>query len=87
MCAIGIGRYRGLAGDAPLCGGESVASGDAQYTIGHLDRLSELEAALSRFGGLGLTGAGYRGVGIPDCIRDGTEMAAQTLRYLKTMKT
>lgn len=55
-----------------------------QYTIGHLDRLAQLEAALSRFGGLGITGAGYRGVGIPDCIRDGTEMAAQTLRYLQT---
>ncbi len=55
-----------------------------QYTIGHLDRLSQLEAALSRFGGLNITGAGYRGVGIPDCIRDGTEIAAQTLRYLHT---
>jgi oxygen-dependent protoporphyrinogen oxidase len=55
-----------------------------QYTIGHLDRLAQAESALSRFGGLGITGAGYRGVGIPDCIRDGTETAAETLRYLQT---
>ncbi|MBA2487550.1 MAG: protoporphyrinogen oxidase [Nitrospira sp.] len=55
-----------------------------QYTIGHLDRLARLEAALSRFGGLAITGAGYRGVGIPDCIRDGTEAATRTLRYLQT---
>ncbi len=54
-----------------------------QYTIGHLDRLAQLEAAISRFGGLGITGAGYRGVGIPDCIRDGTETAAKTIRYLQ----
>jgi hypothetical protein len=54
-----------------------------QYTIGHLDRLTQLDAALSRFGGLAITGAGYRGVGIPDCIRDGAETAAQTLRYLQ----
>lgn len=54
-----------------------------QYTIGHLDRLAQLDAAISRFGGLGFTGAGYRGVGIPDCIRDGTETASQTMRYLQ----
>ncbi|MDR4479424.1 MAG: protoporphyrinogen oxidase [Nitrospira sp.] len=55
-----------------------------QYTIGHLDRLAQLDAALSRFGGLVVTGAGYRGVGLPDCIRDGAETAAQTLRYLQS---
>ncbi len=55
-----------------------------QYTIGHLDRLAQLEAALSRFGGLAVTGAAYRGVGIPDCIRDGTETATGLLRYLQT---
>ncbi|MBX3331539.1 MAG: protoporphyrinogen oxidase, partial [Nitrospira sp.] len=42
-----------------------------QYTLGHLDRLAQLEAAVSRYPGLVLTGAAYRGVGIPDCIRDG----------------
>jgi oxygen-dependent protoporphyrinogen oxidase len=54
-----------------------------QYTIGHLDRLAQMEAALSRFGGLAVTGAGYRGVGLPDCIRDGAETAAKLLRYLQ----
>ena len=54
-----------------------------QYTLGHLDRLAQLEAALSRFGGLAVTGAGYRGVGLPDCIRDGAETAAKLLRYIQ----
>lgn len=53
-----------------------------QYTLGHLDRLSQIEAALSRYGGLVLTGAGYRGVGIPDCIRDGAVAADRVVRYL-----
>jgi len=53
-----------------------------QYTLGHLDRLKQIEAALSRYGGLILTGAGYRGVGIPDCIRDGTVAAERVVRYL-----
>ncbi|MBX3326250.1 MAG: FAD-dependent oxidoreductase, partial [Nitrospira sp.] len=53
-----------------------------QYTIGHLDRLVQLDAALSRYPGLVLTGAAYRGVGIPDCIRDGALAAEQVLQTL-----
>lgn len=53
-----------------------------QYTLGHLERLNQIEAALSRYGGLVLTGAGYRGVGIPDCIRDGAVAADRVVRYL-----
>jgi oxygen-dependent protoporphyrinogen oxidase len=53
-----------------------------QYTLGHLDRLTQLDAALSRYGGLVLTGAGYRGVGIPDCIRDGAVAAEKVIGYL-----
>jgi oxygen-dependent protoporphyrinogen oxidase len=53
-----------------------------QYTLGHLSRLVQLDAALSRYPGLVLTGAGYRGVGIPDCIRDGKAAAGLVIRYL-----
>lgn len=53
-----------------------------QYSLGHLDRLRQLDAALSRYGGLVLTGAGYRGVGIPDCIREGTAAAIRILQHL-----
>lgn len=56
-----------------------------QYTLGHLDRLTQLDAALSRYGGLVLTGAGYRGVGIPDCIRDGAVAAGRVVHYLSAM--
>lgn len=53
-----------------------------QYTLGHLDRLAQLEAAISRYPGLVLTGAGYRGVGIPDCIRDGAVAAERVVQNL-----
>jgi oxygen-dependent protoporphyrinogen oxidase len=53
-----------------------------QYTLGHLSRLEQLDAALSRYPGLVLTGAGYRGVGIPDCIRDGAAAAGKVIDYL-----
>ncbi len=53
-----------------------------QYTIGHLDRLAQLDAAVSRYPGLILTGAAYRGVGIPDCIRDGAVAAERVMQDL-----
>lgn len=58
-----------------------------QYTIGHLDRLVQLDAAVSRYPGLILTGAGYRGVGIPDCIRDGTLAAERVVQDLVGSKS
>ncbi|HEY5626610.1 MAG TPA: protoporphyrinogen oxidase [Nitrospira sp.] len=53
-----------------------------QYLLGHTERLEQIESALSRYGGLVLTGAAYRGVGIPDCIRDGALAAERVVRYL-----
>ncbi len=53
-----------------------------QYQLGHLERLEQAEGTLSRYGGLVLTGAAYRGVGIPDCIRHGDSAADKVVRSL-----
>ncbi len=52
-----------------------------QYLVGHLERLAAIDERLARWPGLFLTGAGYRGVGIPDCIRDGLDTAARVRAY------
>ena len=41
-----------------------------QYAVGHLDRMTHLAARLQSLPGLHLLGNGYRGVGLPDLIRD-----------------
>ncbi|MBI4353108.1 MAG: protoporphyrinogen oxidase [Candidatus Omnitrophica bacterium] len=41
-----------------------------QYRVGHADWLSRVEAILGKWKGLFLLGSAYRGVGIPDCVRD-----------------
>jgi oxygen-dependent protoporphyrinogen oxidase len=41
-----------------------------QYSVGHLERMAELDARVKAFAGLYLLGNGYRGVGIPDLVRD-----------------
>lgn len=41
-----------------------------QYEVGHLERIAELERLVQQVPGLHLLGNSYRGVGIPDLIRD-----------------
>jgi oxygen-dependent protoporphyrinogen oxidase len=44
-----------------------------QYEVGHLERVAAIEAALPP--GLFVAGQAYRGAGLPDCVRQGTEAA------------
>ncbi|MBI3610160.1 MAG: protoporphyrinogen oxidase [Nitrospirae bacterium] len=53
-----------------------------QYPVGHLDRLAGIDDRLTRLPGLFLAGAAYRGVGVPDCIRQGNEAAERAFKYL-----
>lgn len=41
-----------------------------QYGVGHLERMSELQGLVGQQNGLWLLGNAYRGVGLPDLIRD-----------------
>jgi oxygen-dependent protoporphyrinogen oxidase len=52
-----------------------------QYQVGHLERMKELEARVARLDGLWLLGNGYRGVGLPDLIRDARSAAAKAERF------
>jgi len=47
----------------------------AQYTVGHAQRLAEIEARAAAIPGLQLAGNAYTGIGIPDCIRMGKRAA------------
>jgi oxygen-dependent protoporphyrinogen oxidase len=51
----------------------------AQYGVGHLDRLDRIERLRQQLPNLALAGNGYRGIGVPDCIRSGQEAAKQVL--------
>jgi len=51
----------------------------AQYGVGHLERLDRIERLCRQLPGFALAGNGYRGIGIPDCIRSGTEAVKQLL--------
>jgi oxygen-dependent protoporphyrinogen oxidase len=51
-----------------------------QYEIGHLDLVDSVERALPE--NVHLAGTSYRGVGVPDCIRQGREAARRIAQKL-----
>lgn len=53
-----------------------------QYNLGHLERVERIAALCPP--GLLLSGSAYRGVGIPDCVRQAQEAAEQIFMYTQT---
>jgi len=51
----------------------------AQYEVGHLERVAEIERLRAGVRGLALAGNAYRGIGVPDCIKSGLDAAAECL--------
>ena len=56
--------------------------GNVQYQVHHPQLISEIEKELIDFKGLYLAGSAYKGIGIPDCVKNGTENAAAALEFL-----
>ena len=48
----------------------------AQYHLGHLDLVAEIETQAKKLPGFALAGNGYHGIGIPDCINSGEKAAS-----------
>jgi len=53
-----------------------------QPGIGHRERLERMDVELGQLPGLFLAGAGYDGVGIPDCVRQAKSAARAALAFL-----
>jgi protoporphyrinogen/coproporphyrinogen III oxidase len=54
----------------------------AQYRVGHLERIDRVDALMKQQPGLYLAGAAYRGVGLPDCVREGNQAAERIAKHL-----
>ena len=51
-----------------------------QYEVGHLDRIAAIDKLVAKHVGLELIGNAYRGIGVPDCVREGKEAAGRVLK-------
>jgi oxygen-dependent protoporphyrinogen oxidase len=54
-----------------------------QYTVGHLDRVARIRAAIEAQPGLAVAGAAYDGVGIPACVATARAAADSITTWLK----
>jgi oxygen-dependent protoporphyrinogen oxidase len=55
-----------------------------QYTVGHKERLAKIEREMEiHLPNVYLAGSSYRGLGIPDCIRQGEEAAEKVIRSFR----
>ncbi len=54
----------------------------AQYESGHLARIERIELRVKNIPGLELAGNAYHGIGVPDCIREGTSAANAVVQTL-----
>lgn len=55
-----------------------------QYQVGHLERVDEIEAAVDLLPGLALAGNAFRGIGVPQCIRQGEQAALKVSEFVAT---
>jgi protoporphyrinogen/coproporphyrinogen III oxidase len=53
-----------------------------QYTVGHLDRVAAIRAAVAAQPGLAVCGAAYDGVGVPACVATARTAVRQVLAFL-----
>ena len=49
----------------------------AQYEVGHLERMDQVDSLRRKLPGLALAGNAYRGIGIPDCVATGAAAVAE----------
>lgn len=55
--------------------------GNPQYDVGHLEHVDQMEALCPP--GVFLTGSAYRGVGLPDCVKQGQATAQRAIEHLQ----
>jgi protoporphyrinogen/coproporphyrinogen III oxidase len=55
----------------------------AQYSVGHIERVQQIESHRQKLPGLALAGNGYSGIGVPDCVRSGVEAAGKVLTEIE----
>lgn len=85
MIATALNAMRpliGITGDPLFTRVYRWENANAQHEVGHLERLAAIERALASHPGLFVTGSGFRGVGIPDCVADGRATARQVSSWL-----
>ena len=55
---------------------------NVQYYVNHQERVAEIDQELAGQPGLYLAGSAFKGIGIPDCVLNGTQTAEAVLEFI-----
>jgi len=77
-----LGAVMGITAQPALARVYRWLNAGAQHTVGHLDRVTEIERRLAPRG-IFVAGSGFRSVGIPDCVADARRVAADAAAYVR----
>ena len=78
-----LGTILGIRTQPTFCRVYKWKQAMAQYTLGHDARVERIRAQLADMPGLALAGNAYAGIGVPDCIRSGSEAATKVVTDLR----
>lgn len=70
-------RYLGISAEPLITRVYRWQHAGVQLDVGHLNLMDEIESRLAVAPGLGISAAGFRGVGIADCVADARTQAAK----------
>jgi oxygen-dependent protoporphyrinogen oxidase len=59
---------------------------NVQYQVNHGELIDQVNEQLASIPGMYLSGSAYTGIGIPDCVLNGTRAAESVIEYLKELK-
>ncbi|MGH3467177.1 MAG: protoporphyrinogen/coproporphyrinogen oxidase, partial [Thermocrispum sp.] len=87
LAAAELAEATGVAGDPVATRVRRWDDGLPQYTVGHLDRVNRIRAAVAEQPRLAVCGAAYDGVGVGNCVTTARKAADQVLKSLTAHTT
>jgi protoporphyrinogen/coproporphyrinogen III oxidase len=78
-----LGPVLGIQGEPSFTRVYRFERKSAQHEVGHLERMAAIDRRLLSNPGLFITGSGFRGVGIPDCVADARATARKVAEWLE----
>lgn len=82
ICREELGEIAGIAAEPLFSRVFRWRDSGPQYDVGHARRVDEIDHELAEHNGLFVSGSGYRGIGIPDCVEDGRATARRLIDQL-----
>jgi protoporphyrinogen/coproporphyrinogen III oxidase len=81
-----ITRLHGITGQPVFSRLHRWERANAQHNVGHLDIIEAIDRRLGGLPGLFLTGSGFRGVGVPDCVADARKTATDVADWMTSTR-